>query len=190
MMLRRTRAEQVVPVYEKFLRRFPHPQTLASAGEEEVRTFLWPLGLAWRVPAFRQLARRLVEEYGGQVPYDDKALLSLPGVGEYVAGAVRCIAFDEPVVLADVNTVRVAGRYFGFPVNAESRRRTRVKQAVARLVDLSKPRESNLALLDFAATVCRSQRPLHEQCPVADRCTWWQAELAKLKESASCDNTD
>jgi adenine-specific DNA glycosylase len=33
--------------------------------------------------------------------------------------------------------------------------------------------------------VCRAQRPLHEQCPVANRCSWWQAELAKLKESAS-----
>src|SRR5262249_53590400 len=154
-------------------RQFPDARALASASEEEVKEILWPLGLAWRVPAFRQLAQGLIEDHRSEVPHNREALLSLPGVGEYVADAVRCIAFNEPVTLVDANTVRIAGRYFGFPINAESRRRAQVKQAVAGLVDLARPRESNLALLDFAATVCRAERPLHEQCPVANRCAWW-----------------
>ncbi|MCC6960303.1 MAG: DNA-binding protein [Dehalococcoidia bacterium] len=182
MMLRRTRADQVGPIYERFVDRFPDARALAAAWEVEVADLLRPLGLAWRVPAFRQMARMLVEEYGGTVPRDRRALISLPGVGEYVADAVLCVAFNEPVVLMDTNTVRVAGRYFGFPVHAESRRRVPVRRAVARLVDHTSPRASNLALLDFAAMVCRAGRPLCERCPVAAGCAWRQIELANSVE--------
>lgn len=109
MMLRRTQARQVAPVYEDFVRQYPTSQVLASAAEAEVERLLRPLGLPWRIPAFRQMAQRIVTEYGGNVPHDRAALLSLPGVGEYVADAVRCFAYNEPVALLDTNTVRVAG---------------------------------------------------------------------------------
>jgi A/G-specific adenine glycosylase len=194
MMLRRTQARQVAPVYQEFLARFPTPQALATAPPDQVAALLQPLGLAWRVPAFQRMAGRLVEEHAGVVPCDRQALLSLPGVGDYVADAVRCLAFGKPVALVDANTVRVAGRYFGFPVNAESRRKKAVRQAVMQLVDLTVPRESNLALLDFAALVCRARHPLHELCPVADRCRFWQGELEKrelqLKEATTSASTD
>jgi A/G-specific adenine glycosylase len=185
MMLRRTQARQVVPVYEDFVRQYPTPQALASAAEKDVEQRLRPLGLSWRIPAFRQMAQCVVTEYGGKVPRDRAALLSLSGVGEYVAEAVRCFAYNEPVALLDTNTVRVAGRYFGFPVHAESRRRAPVKRAVARLVDPHAPRASNLALLDLAATVCRPKQPLCECCPVAAGCAWQQAELLRQEDHSS-----
>jgi A/G-specific adenine glycosylase len=182
LMLRRTQARQVILVYEAFVRRFPTPHALASASEREVKKLLQPLGLAWRVPAFRQMARRVVDDYAGEVPRDRKALLSLSGVGEYVADSVRCFAYNEPVAILDTNTVRVAGRYFGFPVHAESRRRAPVKRAVARLVDPEAPRAGNLALLDFAATVCRAQRPLCASCPVEAGCAWRHPELSNQED--------
>lgn len=182
MMLRRTRADQVVPIYRRFLERFPDAATLAAASEAEVAELVRPLGLAWRVPAFLQMARTLVGRYGGTVPRDRQSLRSLPGVGEYVADAILCIAFSEPVALVDTNTVRVAGRYFGFPTHGESRRSVSVRRAVARLIDPMAPRESSLALLDFAATVCRAGPPLCERCPFTERCTWRQADLARLEE--------
>ena len=185
MMLRRTQARQVVPVYDEFLRHYPTPQALAAATEEEVVRLLRPLGLSWRIPAFRQMAQRLIADYGGEVPHDRKALLTLPGVGEYVADSIRCFAFHEPVALLDTNTVRVAGRYFGFPVHAESRRRAPVKRAVACLVEPHAPRASNLALLDLAATVCRSGQPRCASCPVATGCTWRQAELLCQEDTPS-----
>jgi A/G-specific adenine glycosylase len=172
MMLRRTQARQVVPVYEAFLRRYPSPEALAAATEEDVDALLRPLGLAWRIPAFRKMAQQVMAEYHGEIPRDRKALLSLPGVGEYVADAVRCFAFNEPVALLDTNTVRVAGRYFGFPVHAESRRRAPVKRAVACLVAPHAPRASNLALLDLAATICRPRQPSCGCCPVVAGCSW------------------
>jgi A/G-specific adenine glycosylase len=185
MMLRRTQARQVVLVYENFLRCYPTPQALASADAEDVERLLRPLGLSWRIPAFQQMAQHIVTKCGGEIPHDRKELLSLPGVGEYVADAVRCFAYNEPVTLLDTNTVRVAGRYFDFPVHAESRRRAPVKRAVACLLDSKEPRASNLALLDLAAVVCRSRQPRCESCPVAAGCAWRQMELLRKEDPSS-----
>ncbi len=185
MMLRRTQARQVVSVYEEFVRQYPTPQALAAATEEDVTQLLHPLGLSWRIPAFRQMAQRLVADYDGEVPRDRKALLALPGVGEYVADALRCFAYHEPIALLDTNTVRVAGRYLGFPVHAESRRRAPVKRALLCLVEPHAPRASNLALLDLAATVCRPRQPHCVSCPVATGCAWWQAERLCQEDNPS-----
>lgn len=175
LMLRRTQARQVVPVYHAFLARFPGIGQLAEALEEEVSAILKPLGLAWRAAGFSLLARQLVEQTGGTIPIAREQLLALPGVGDYVASAVRCLAFGEADVLIDTNTVRVAGRYFGFSTGPESRRNREVRQAVALLVDSDQPRESNLALLDFAALVCRAPLPRCAYCPVTSQCAWYNS---------------
>jgi A/G-specific adenine glycosylase len=81
--------------------------------------------------------------------------------------------------------VRVAGRYFDFPVHAESRRRAPVKRAVACLVNSKEPRASNLALLDLAAAVCRPGQPRCDCCPVAAGCAWRQTELLRQEDYSS-----
>ncbi len=173
-MLRRTQARQVVAVYERFLRKYPDVYHLDQAPAEEVAAILYPLGLGWRAGNFKILARELVSRHKGIVPRQREALLALTGVGPYVAGAVRCFAYNEPAVIVDTNTVRVAARYFGFDYNPESRRRKPVIQAVSCLVDERHPASSNYALLDFAASVCKTQKPEHNKCPLASRCAYYK----------------
>jgi A/G-specific adenine glycosylase len=177
LMLRRTRASQVVAVYERFLASFPSPKALADASAQKVAELLKPLGLTWRVPAFQQVAKQIVTSEGGMVPLERRKLLDLPGVGDYVADAVLCFAKSEPVAIVDTNTVRIAGRYLGFEFGPESRRKPAVKSSVALLFDRKAPRESNFALLDFAASICRAGRPLCDECPVAPGCVWGRAVL-------------
>ncbi len=120
LMLRRTQARQVVKVYKDFIAKYPDAHALAAAPAKDVARSLFSLGLAWRVPAFQQIAHTLVEQYDGSVPSSYDALISLPGVGDYVASAVSCFAFGQDVSIIDTNTVRVAGRLFGIPTHAES----------------------------------------------------------------------
>ncbi|MEL6151719.1 MAG: hypothetical protein AAFR56_18975, partial [Chloroflexota bacterium] len=96
LMLRRTRADQVVDVYNNFVEKYPDPATLAAADPDTVAADLYSLGLAWRIPAFQQLAHALVTEFDGQVPDDYRALTTLPGVGDYVASAVCSFVFGQP----------------------------------------------------------------------------------------------
>jgi A/G-specific adenine glycosylase len=172
MMLRRTRASQVSPVFQRFLVKYPSVEKLAAARPAAVAATLRPLGLEWRVPAFTRMAASIVSRFDGKIPREREALLSLPGVGDYVADAVRCFAYGEPVAVVDANTVRVAGRYFGFPTDPESRRRPSVRTAVSALISPTEPVKSNLAILDLAAAICIARVPRCNQCPVSDGCVW------------------
>jgi A/G-specific adenine glycosylase len=174
MMLRRTQARQVIVVYKRFIAKYPDVASLNAASSDEVMEILHPLGLSWRAANFKRLATELVTLYGGNIPRDRQTLLSLTGVGPYVADAVRCFAFNEPSTLIDTNTVRVAARYFGFNYNPESRRRPAVILAASHLVNQLEPARSNYALLDFAATVCRARDPIHSICPLASHCAYYK----------------
>src|SRR5262249_48857261 len=72
-----------------------------------------PLGVAHRTARLPHLGRSLVERHGGHVPRGRQELLALPGVGEYVANAVRAVAFGEREPLLDPNIIRLIGRVFG-----------------------------------------------------------------------------
>lgn len=179
LMLRRTRARQVVPVYQQFITQYPDAHVLAEAVPEEVARLLFPLGLVWRVPAFQQMAQRIVMEYKGQVPRQYEMLLTLPGVGDYVASAVCSFAFSQPFPIIDTNTVRVAGRLFGVATHAESRRRTPIRQLLSALLDQHDPQAYNYHLLDLAALICIPAHPRCESCPLLQECATGQSRTVR-----------
>jgi len=114
------------------------------------------------------------------VPCDKADLLSLPGVSEYIAGAVRCFAWNQPEPLIDTNTVRVAGRLFGLETKDSSRRNRRFRELIAALVDPDEPRAYNYAMLDLADQVCMKKRPPEcGKCPVRKHCVYGTNALAE-----------
>ncbi len=174
LMLRRTQARQVVKVYQDFVVRYPDARALALAPAEEVARSLFSLGLAWRVPAFQQIARALLAQYEGVVPSSYDALVALPGIGDYVASAVCCFAFNQAIIIVDTNTVRVAGRLFGVPTHAESRRRKPVRALLQALLDSVDPKSYNYAMLDLAALLCTPTNPNCSACPLLSYCVTGQ----------------
>ncbi len=178
-MLHRTQAPQVVPVYERFIERYPDVQSLAQATREELHEMLYSLGLRWRIDLIHEMATELIEHFNGQVPQQQADLLSLPGISEYIAGAVRCFAWNQPEPLVDTNTVRVVGRLFGLEIKDSSRRNRRFRESITALVDPVEPRAYNYALLDLADQVCMKKRPSEcGRCPVAEWCIYGMSVLA------------
>jgi A/G-specific adenine glycosylase len=174
LMLRRTQARQVIPVYNQFVAQYLDAETLAKAPTEEVARILFPLGLAWRVPAFQQMAHVLIAEHNGHVPAAYETLLTLPGVGDYVASAVCSFAYEQAIPIIDTNTVRVAGRLFGIATHAESRRRRPIRQILSTLLDEHHPRAYNYHLLDLAALICTATDPRCHSCPLVQQCATGQ----------------
>jgi A/G-specific adenine glycosylase len=171
VMLHRTQAPQVVPVYDKFQSQYPTILMLAQATRQELYTLLYPLGLRWRIDLIFEMISALMNCFGGRVPREKNELLSLPGVSQYIAGAVRCFAWNLPEPLIDTNTVRIVGRLFGLEVRDSSRRNRRFGALVSALVDHEAPRAYNYSLLDLADQVCtKKQSPLCVQCPVLPHC--------------------
>ncbi|MCH8814178.1 MAG: DNA glycosylase [Chloroflexi bacterium] len=181
MMLRRTRAKQVAPVYELFIRDYPSPDEMYRADSNSLRSSLKPLGLNWRIAQFEALGRDLVRDFGGHVPTTREELVQLTGVSDYVADAVLVFALGQPRAVIDANVARVIARYFGLREHAEARRDGQVRELADGLLDRAHARDYNFAMLDLAALVCTARNPKHDLCPLRRTC----AKAANAKAVAS-----
>ncbi|MGC8515815.1 MAG: DNA-binding protein [Thermoplasmata archaeon] len=172
ILLHRTRAENILPVYERFLNEFPDIETLSKAELKDVIDIMRPLGLRWRALKFHQTARIIADRFVGEVPAEKNELIKLPGIGEYIASAVPIFSRGEYLPLLDVNTVRVAARFFGLPVNDGSRKNRMFREFVLKLVNPVEVRSSYYAIIDLSAMICRPREPKCSVCPISYDCSF------------------
>lgn len=170
MMLRRTRADQVEPVFRRFIKKYPDMQSLTKAKTASVRKELKSLGLEWRIDNFVDMVKETQSKYGNEIPSTRETLLQLPGVGAYVANTVLCFGFGKSYPIIDTNVVRLIGRFFGLPLHGEARRRRNMIQLVDDCLPNNNVAEYNYALLDFAAKICTARNPDCLNCPLRISC--------------------
>lgn len=183
VMLHRTQASQVAPVYEDFIQHFPDVAALANASKRHLHKKLYSLGLRHRVDLIHQMALQLVACFDGQVPKRKADLLSLAGVSTYIASAVRNFAWNLPEPLIDTNVVRVIGRVFNLEIRDSSRRNPRFKELITALLDPKSPRAYNYALLDLADKICTSKRPPDcKHCPIVRWCVYGTTNVYRLNK--------
>jgi A/G-specific adenine glycosylase len=171
VMLQQTRVLTVLGHYTRFLERFPGVRALARAPEAEVLHAWQGLGYYSRARRMHEAAKAMNARHGGRVPGDRATLLSLPGVGEYSAGAVASIAFGERVPVVDGNVVRVLTRLFalrGDPARAPLR--ARLWELASELVPAKRPGDFNQALMELGATICTPRSPACDECPLVRQC--------------------
>ena len=170
-MLQQTQIATVIPYLERWLARFPNVETLATAPLDDVLKMWEGLGYYARARNLHRAAREIVAHHGGRIPQDREALLALPGIGPYTAGAILSLAYGQDEPILDGNVRRVLTRVFGI---AEDPRRARVERqlwALAREVIVpGHAREINEALMDLGREVCTPRAPRCHLCPLADVC--------------------
>jgi A/G-specific adenine glycosylase len=171
ILLQKTRAEQVVSVYEALVSAYPTPSKLAKASVETVSKYLARTGLRGKANRLVVIAEMIETNYGGQVPLNREALLAMPGVGNYTANAVLCIVTGARLPMLDEAAGRVLRRVFGIEVKAPAYSDRSIWELAQRLIPPKKCREFNFALLDLGATVCKANKPRCAQCPLKLVCT-------------------
>ena len=171
IMLQQTTVAAVTPKYEAFLRRFPSLASLAASAEDEVLKHWAGLGYYSRARNLRRAALSVVTDHAGKFPSEFDAVLALPGIGRYTAGAILSIAFQKPFPLVDGNVIRVFSRLFGLKGRAKDPAFAAKMWPIAeRLVPASNPGDWNQALMELGATVCTPDSPSCGACPVAKHC--------------------
>lgn len=182
VLLQRTRARNVVPVYEAFIARFPEAQDLKSATLEEIETLIYPLGLHWRAPLLKQLCDYLANT-DGKVPTTREELLQLPAVGPYVAAAMLSFHCGRRGVLIDANIVRWLCRLVGRSMDEETRRKRWLIELADAITPRRKVHEFNYAALDFTMEIC-AKVPKCEQCPIGSKlCLHGRKVLSRERSS-------
>jgi A/G-specific adenine glycosylase len=177
VMLQQTQVERVLPVYTKWLERWPTPARLAAESPGEAVRAWGRLGYPRRAIRLHRAARTLVSRHGGTVPDDLAALLALPGVGPYTAAAVLSFGFGGRQAVLDTNVRRVIERLLLGGARATGRSVTAVERAVAESVlpdDAGVAATWGVAVMELGALVCTARAPACGECPVATHCRWRQ----------------
>lgn len=172
VMLQQTRVEAVRGYWTRFLAALPTVRDLSEAEDDRLMKLWEGLGYYSRARNLKRAARQVVERFGGAFPADYAALLSLPGVGEYTAGAVASICFGVPVPAVDGNVLRVMARLEDDNADVlDPAVRRAVRARLLACIPPERPGAFNQALMELGATVCTpagaprcADCPLHEDC--------------------------
>lgn len=153
----------VPPIFE----RFPKPEDLAGASFEEVyqlvKSVSYPNSKATHLIA---MARKLVSDFGSEVPSDIDELMSLPGVGRKTANVIASIVYDKPVIAVDTHVFRVSRRLGlsdGKTVDA-------VRKELEKHIPEHQRAKSHHWLILHGRYVCTARNPKCETCPLVEWC--------------------
>jgi A/G-specific adenine glycosylase len=170
-MLQQTQVSRVEAYYHRFLERYPSIHVLAAAPAAMVRESWEGLGYYRRAANLHRLAQAVVDQHGGVVPDDPEALLLLPGVGRYTAGAIACFAYERATPAVDTNVARVIRRAFHPRLGGGATPR-RIWETAALIVPQHGRRawQFNQAIMELGALVCTARVARCGQCPVRAAC--------------------
>lgn len=179
-MLHQTKVQTVLPYYLRFLELFPTWASLAEASLDRVLKAWEGLGYYARARHLHALAQQVCTQYNGQLPTSLEALLALPGIGTYTAGAILSICFGQDYPAVDGNAKRVLSRLFAIQVDLTSSKGSKhVQELAAQMLPPGEAGAFNQALMDLGATICTARRPACSQCPLDKDC---QARRLNMQE--------
>ena len=178
VMLQQTPVARVLPVYRRWLDRWPTPAVLAAEPAGEAVRAWDRLGYPRRALRLHAAAVAVTDHHGGVVPTDHGALLGLPGVGAYTAAAVAAFAAGGRHPVLDTNVRRVLARVLDARAHPPAAVTVGERTRAAALLPAGGRAAGawSVALMELGALVCTSRSPRCPACPLADRCAWLAAD--------------
>lgn len=152
-------------------RSFPTPESLAEAKPEDVfeliRSCSYPNN---KTKSLIGMAKKLVEDFGGEVPNDIDSLMSLPGVGRKTANVILAVVYNRPAMAVDTHVFRVSER-IGLTTNSTTPLQT--EKALVRYIPKSLIPKAHHWLILHGRYVCKARKPLCDKCSLAEICRFY-----------------
>ena len=171
IMLQQTRVEAVKGYYSRFLAELPTIADLANCDDDRLHKLWEGLGYYSRVRNLKKAAGTIMDVHGGSFPAEYDQILALPGIGDYTAGAISSIAFDERKAAVDGNVLRVYARLMNDATPIDT---PEMKSKVRRELEEIYPDRAGdftQALMELGATLCGPNwAPKCDACPCGDLC--------------------
>jgi len=148
---------------------YPSPGDLAAADVEDVERLVYSTGYyRQKARSVVTLAAALTERFGGEVPADLDALVTLPGVGRKTASVVLAEAWGKPAIAVDTHVTRVANR-LGLTTARDPRR---IEADLKELLPRTAWAGVSMRLIQHGRDTCTARAPRCGSCPLADVCPW------------------
>ncbi len=173
IMLQQTRIEAVIPYYRRFLAELPDVAALAEVDDERLMKLWEGLGYYSRARNLKKAAQVVMRDYGGTLPSSAAQLKTLPGIGDYTAGAIASIACGQAEPAVDGNVLRVLSRLVESEADVLA---PATKKAMTALLRAHYPSGADAALvteglMELGETVCLPNgAPKCSLCPLRSLC--------------------
>lgn len=169
-LLKRTTAQAVSRIYDRFIERYPGIEELAESKIVDLEGMLQTIGYhKVRAKELVKTANFILREFDGEVPKNLTVLNSIPNIGPYTAGAIRSLGYNEKEPMVDSNVERILKRVFmkSLPEKVSTKKLRLIADV---LVPSEKHSSFNLALLDLGANICSYRKTNHNECPLRSLC--------------------
>ena len=164
--------KQVNKVTPAVFRDFPTVSSMAQTTPEILFPYVKSCGFASKAANIVMAARKIMAEYGGEVPGDLDRLISLPGVGRKTANVVLANAFHIPAMAVDTHVFRVSNR-LGL-VDAPDVLKTEMQ--LRALIPQDRWSDAHHWLIFHGRRVCKAQHPLCGECTLRPWCKKYNSE--------------
>ena len=159
---------------------FPTPEVMAAASPDEIFTYIrscsYPNNKA---KSLAGMARKLVDNFHGEVPSDIDSLITIPGVGRKPANVILAVAFDKPAMPVDTHVFRVANR-IGLTRNSKTPLETErelVKHIPSKLLS-----KAHHWLILHGRYVCVARKPKCESCGIREWCSYFATHQSSAQQ--------
>ncbi|MBR3755637.1 MAG: endonuclease III [Firmicutes bacterium] len=146
---------------------YPNAEALAAADPEEVSTYIKRIGMyKTKAKNIVGMAKKLVEEHGGQVPEDYDKLVALPGVGRKTANVVLSVGFGHQRIAVDTHVFRVANR-IGL---VEEKDVLKTELGLMKVIPEERWSRTHHSLIFHGRNCCAARKPDCQNCSIAAWC--------------------
>jgi len=171
IMLQQTRIEAVKTYYKRFLEQIPTIKDLANIEEGKLLKLWEGLGYYNRARNLKKAAEEIQKKYKGQMPKTYQELIQLSGIGQYTAGAISSIAYNQPVPAVDGNVLRVLSRVVGSKKDVlESKTKKEFTEKLKEIMP-KQAGDFNEGLMELGEIICvPNGEPMCLKCPLQELC--------------------
>jgi endonuclease-3 len=163
----RTYDEVTLPVSRKLFERARTPAEISKLTYEELDALISPSTFHERKASqILAIAKRVIDEYGGEIPCDPEILMSFSGVGPKCAHLVLGIACEEPFISVDIHVHRVTNRWGYVRTSTPEKTMVALGETLPRRYWI----EINRLLVPFGKHICTGNLPHCSTCPVLEMC--------------------
>ncbi len=166
---------------------FPTPEVMASSSPDEIfhyiRSCSYPNNKAKNLVG---MARKLVDDFGGEVPSNIDALITLPGVGRKTANVMLAVAFDKPAMPVDTHVFRVANR-IGLTHNSKTPLET--ERELVKYIPAPLLTKAHHWLILHGRYVCLARKPKCGSCGISQWCRYYEKKRGGLSSDVMIDSS-